>query len=222
MPQSRQFRLPLQRPASFSREDFVVSPANAEAARLVDSWPAWPGGVLALCGPVASGKSHLAEIWRERAGAVSLQPGADISAVSGPVLVEDADGWADQEQLFHLMNRAPLEGGLLLTSRERPVAWYVRVPDLRSRLNAATVAELHEPDDELLGRVILKLFKERNIRPSDDVLPYLIRRIERSIPAARDLVALIDETADAERRPITRALVRQILEIEAETPDLFG
>lgn len=139
----------------------------------------------------------------------------------GPFLIEDADQWSDQEALFHLINRAPLEGGLLFTSRLRPVAWLVRIPDLRSRLNAITVAELDEPDDELLGQVILKLFRERNIRPTDDVLPYLLRRIERSIPAARDLVARIDEAADAEQRPVSRALVRQILEIEAETPDLF-
>jgi chromosomal replication initiation ATPase DnaA len=215
----RQLRLPLQRDPSLRREDFVVSAANAEAVRLVDSWPAWPGGCLALVGPEGSGKTHLAHAWAARARATV--PGGGQTAAQGPVLIEDADRFADAEALFHLINRAPVDGGLLLTSRLRPVAWPAALPDLRSRLNALTVAELHEADDELLQQVILKLFRERNIRPSEDVLPYMLRRIERSVAAARDLVERIDEAADAEQRPVSRVLVRQILEIEADTPDLF-
>jgi chromosomal replication initiation ATPase DnaA len=204
----RQLRLPLQRDTSFRREDFVLSDANAEAVRLIDAWPAWPGGTLALVGPEGSGKSHLAQSWRARAGAQA-------------VLIEQAETFGDDEELFHLINAAPLGAGLLLTSRSRPMAWPTRLPDLRSRLNAISVAELGEPDDALLGEVILKLFRERNIRPADDVLPYMLRRIERSVPAARQLVERIDDAADAQGKPITRAFVRQILEIEADTPDLF-
>ena len=214
----RQLRLPLQRDPSFRREDFVVSPANAEAVRLVDSWPGWPGGCLALVGPEGSGKSHLAQAWAAKAGAAILR--SEGSGHHGPVLIEQAESF-DAEALFHLINRAPNEGGLLLTSRLRPVAWPAALPDLRSRLNALTVAELHEADDELLEQVILKLFRERNIRPAEDVLPYMLRRIERSVAAARDLVERIDVAADAEQRPVSRVLVRQILEIEADTPDLF-
>lgn len=204
----RQLRLPLQHDPSFRREDLVVSPANAEAVRLVDAWPAWPGGVLALVGPAGSGKSHLAQAWATQAGGAA-------------VLIENADTFADEDQLFHLINAAPLSGGLLLTSRRRPITWIAALPDLRSRINAISVAELHEPDDALLEQVILKLFREHNIRPTDDVLPYMLRRIERSVPAARQLVQSIDETADALGRPVTRALVRQILETAADTPDLF-
>jgi chromosomal replication initiation ATPase DnaA len=205
---NRQLRLPLQRDPSFRREDFVVTAANAEAVRLLDAWPNWPGGVLALVGPEGAGKSHLANAWAIAAGPEAL-------------MIEEADRF-DEEALFHALNAAPTGQGLLLTSRRRPVAWTAGLPDLRSRLNAISVAELHEPDDALLEQVIWKLFRERNIRPSDEVLPYMLRRIERSVPAARELVGRIDEVADAEGRAVTRALVRQILENEAETPDLFG
>jgi chromosomal replication initiation ATPase DnaA len=204
----RQLRLPLQREPSVRREDFVVSAANAEAVRLLDAWPNWPGGVLALVGPAGSGKTHLAKAWEATVG-------------DGATLIEDADKFGDDETLFHRLNDAPLGGGLLLTSRLRPIAWTTGLPDLRSRLNAISVAELYEPDDALLGGVILKLFRERNIRPTEDVLPYLLRRIERSVPAVRDLVERIDEAADQEGRAVTRAFVRQFLEIEPDTPDLF-
>jgi chromosomal replication initiation ATPase DnaA len=69
--------------------------------------------------------------------------------------------------------------------------------------------------------VLRKFFGERSIRPSDDVYPYLIRRIERSIPAAKDVVSRLDDLAATGQREITRALARQILEQEDSTLDLF-
>jgi chromosomal replication initiation ATPase DnaA len=43
-------------------------------------------------------------------------------------------------------------------------------------------------------------------------LAYLVRRIERSIPKALEIVAKLDETASAQGRPVSRALARQVLE----------
>jgi len=112
-------------------------------------------------------------------------------------------------------------GGLLLTSRTHPRAWPAKLPDLRSRLNAIPVAEIGEPDDVVLEGVLRKFFRERSIKPTDDVYPYLMRRIERSVRMAREIVNRLDEAADAEDRGITRALARQILDADPRTPDLF-
>jgi chromosomal replication initiation ATPase DnaA len=137
-----------------------------------------------------------------------------------PVLMESAEA-AHPETLFHLINLAGAGGGVLLTSRAHPRAWPADLPDLRSRLNALPVAEIGAPDDAVLEGVLRKFFRERNIRPADDVYPYLMRRIERSVAMAREIVTRLDEAADAEQRDITRALARQILESDAQTPDLF-
>jgi chromosomal replication initiation ATPase DnaA len=139
-----------------------------------------------------------------------------------PVLLEDADGGAPDDSLFHLINMAGAEGAaLLLTARTAPSAWPTALPDLRSRLNALPVAELPPPDDAILEGVLNKLFRERNIRPTEDLIPYLLRRIERSIPRAQEIVARLDEAADAEQRPVSRTLARQILEIDGEAGELF-
>jgi chromosomal replication initiation ATPase DnaA len=134
------------------------------------------------------------------------------------VLLEDGDRGFDAETLFHLINMAAAGGGLLLTGRTAPSAWATDLPDLRSRLNAMQVAVLQEPDDLVLLGVMTKLFRERHIRPPEDVLLYLIRRIERSVPAARSVVERLDEAAMAEQRPVSRALAREILE---DTGNLF-
>jgi chromosomal replication initiation ATPase DnaA len=211
-----QFRLILEDAPNFSRSAFVVSPSNAAAVEAVDAWPAWLGGALALIGPAGSGKSHLAAAWAVRAKAtvVSADIGVeDLAALEGPVLWEDADRTAHGETLFHLINIAARPGGALLaTARTPPSQWGTDVPDLRSRLNALPVALLQEPDDAILTGALMKFFQERRIRPSEELLAYLVRRIERSIPKALEIVAKLDETASAYGRPVSRALARQVLE----------
>jgi chromosomal replication initiation ATPase DnaA len=195
---------------------------NAQAVAALDAWPDWPGGSLALVGPEGGGKSHLAMEWANRVEALRLDPAqTDLSAAAGrPVLLEDADRAGD-ETLFHLLNLAGASRGVLLTARSLPSAWPAALPDLRSRLNALFVAEIGPPDDTVLEGVLRKFFRDRNILPAEDVYPYLLRRIERSVPAALDIVIKLDETADAEQREITRQLARQILESDNETLNLF-
>ena len=46
----------------------------------------------------------------------------------------------------------------------------------------------------------------------EEVYQYLLRRIERSIPAAREVVRRLDEAADEQQRGISRVLAREILD----------
>ena len=221
---ARQLRLSLDRPASCARAEFVGGPSNAQAIAAVDAWPAWHGGCLVLVGPQGVGKTHLAQAWAESAGAATLdrkQP--DIAFADGrPALVEDADRGVPDEALFHLINRAAQpSGGLLLTARTAPVTWAASLPDLRSRLNALPVAEIDAPDDVVLEGVLRRFFKARNIRPPGDVYTYLLRRMERSVPGAQEIVRKLDEAGDGDPRPITRVLARQILDGEDAGQDLF-
>ena len=221
---TRQLRLELRRPVSYAREHFVPGPSNAQALAILDVWPTWPGGALVLFGPTGVGKTHLARCWAERAGAAILdrEDPQLTEAVGRPVLVEDVDQGIDGEALFHLINMAGREGGgLLLTARQAPGAWSAELPDLRSRLNALLVAEIEAPDDDVLEGVLRKFFRERSIRPPREVFPYLLRRMERSIPAAREIVKQLDEAADDLQRPISRALAKQVLEDDTENLDLF-
>jgi chromosomal replication initiation ATPase DnaA len=217
--------LSLERPPSFTREDFVVSATNADAVRLIDAWPSWPGGAMALAGPEGVGKTHLAMAWAARADAVLPNPKApaDLANLAGKaVVIENADRSVSDGSLFHLINMAAqYGGGLLLTARTPPRDWTVALPDLRSRLNALPVAELSEPDDAILLGVFRKLFRERNLKPTEDTYPYLLRRMERSVTEARRLVKLLDEAADGLQRPVSRALAKEVLEAGDSTMDLF-
>ena len=221
-----QLRLKLERPRAYRPEDFVPSDANADALEAIARWPKWHGGALALVGPAGSGKTHLARIWAERTGAVHLAGGDegpvfDAAAAATPVLVEDADRLDHDEALFHLINLAARGGGgLLLTARTLPATWTTALPDLKSRLNALSVAEIAPPDDAVLTGVLRNLFRERNIKASDELLAYLVRRIDRSVPEAQRTVAHLDEAADLEGRPVTRSLAKQVLDLDSAGEDV--
>jgi chromosomal replication initiation ATPase DnaA len=215
----RQLALALAHQESFAREDFLAGPPNAAALALVERWPDWPDRMLALVGPAGSGKSHLAAIWAERAGARLLSsraleaPSLPGALATGALVVEDVrPGAFEEPALFHLLNLAREEGAfLLLTSRSSPLGWPVRIPDLASRLRALPVAELGPPDDALLRAVLIKLFADRQLAVDEALVGYLAARIERSIPAARAAVAALDQASLRLQRPVNRALAAATL-----------
>lgn len=216
-------RLPLQSDLPEGAEGFVISDSNRAAVEALADWPNLIGGTMALCGPAGSGKSRLGQMWAERVGAIALHGAeaalADPLEIEGrPVLLDRAMD-ADDETLFHLINLAQAPGGgLLLISRPAPSAWKVELPDLRSRLDAVISVPVEAPDDAVLAAILEARFAERGIRPARDVIPYLLRRIDRSAAAAAEVV----DRLDALHRPVTRALAREAVEGSDATGELFG
>jgi chromosomal replication initiation ATPase DnaA len=221
----RQQRLPLEQAQPRDLDSFVCSACNAEARAAVEAYAAWPGGKLVLVGPEGSGKTHLATAWSQMVEADRLDRDKVFELApdgARATLVEDADRRPADEILFHLIDRADAAHPLLMTARTPPRSWATDLPDLRSRLNALMVAELQSPDDVVLAAVLERFFRERNIVPRKSVLDYLVKRIERSAPAARAVVERIDEAAAAEGRNITRELVREVLGLEAQGDEDHG
>lgn len=219
----RQLPLDLAHDEAKSRDDLVAGPSNAQAVALVDNWPDWPAPIAVLAGPAGSGKSHLAEVWREASNAAALAPGrlgpeAAEAASRGPVLIDDVDaGPIDETGLFHLINAVrQADTSLLMTARRFPAAWGVTLPDLASRLKAAATVEIHEPDDFLLAAVTTKLFADRQIEVEPHVVQFLVRRIERSLSSAIEAVARLDRAALERKTRITRALAAQVVEAMEE------
>lgn len=217
----RQLVLPLPQSVSMARDDYFVSGSNRAAFAAVQAWPAWTGSMLALVGPAGTGKTHLASVHAaqvETAGhAVARWP--DRSAAN--LIIEDADRFAGdparEEALFHAFNRAADGGSILFTARAPVAGWNIRLPDLRTRLNTVVAVDLPAPDDDLLRAVLLKLFADRQIDAdrAAETAAWLVPRMDRSLAAARAVVAELDARSLAEKRRIDARLAAEIL-----NPDL--
>jgi chromosomal replication initiation ATPase DnaA len=209
-------QLPLELPVKprLSREDFIEGRANRAALQLVDSWPDWSAPLAIIWGPEGSGKSHLANIWLEKAGARRLvaQDPVRLDA-SFPCLIEDADTQdIDETGLFHLLNQAKQIGApVLITARKPPAIWRTSLPDLSSRLGAATVVGIDAPDDALLSAVLAKQFADRQLSVEASVISYLVSRMERSLAAAAMIVDALDRLSLEQQTRISRALAALVV-----------
>lgn len=213
-----QLPLDIALPPRLGRDDFLRADANAEALDALERWPAWPHPVAVLLGPPGSGKSHLAAIWAERAGAARWSPPAFAEAgwpsrLGSALLVEDLDRARPPDAaLFHLLNLAGERGvGVLLTAAAAPERWGVTTPDLASRLRAPPRLVLRAPDDDLLRLVLVKLFADRQIIVEESVVAYLVLHLARSLGQARAVVDALDREALALGKRVTRPMASRVL-----------
>lgn len=217
IPQQLAFELP-HRPA-LGVEDFLVSESNDAAVALVDRWPEWPLGAAVISGPAGSGKSHLGNVWRLKSDA-SVVGASDVStarvpelAAQGALVIENISRARDEQALFHLLNLVREQRlQMLLTSDVAPGDLTVTLPDLRSRLKALPHATIAPPDDQLLRVVLVKLFNDRQLAVDPPIIAYLLLRMERSMDAARSIVAEVDRQALMMKRGVTRAVAAAALE----------
>jgi len=217
-----QLVLPLEIRSAQGRADFIVAPANQQAVAFLDSYPHWPAPAVALFGPAASGKSHLAAVWADKAGATVLDAAQLESGIpAGPLVVENVTVGVAEAPLFALLERGT---PLLLTAQLPPADWpekfALSLPDLVSRVRALLAFALWAPDDALLMGLAVKLFADRQLQVPENVVAHMIRSLERSPAAIRDFVAHADAVALAEKRPINISLIKDLL-VGPAAPSLF-
>lgn len=198
-----QFALPLAWPEDPRDDEFLVTPSNARAAQLLDRWDNWPVMTSLLVGPRKSGRSLLARIF---------------AAKSGGAIIDDATE-RDEEELFHAWNRAQMEHRpLLLVADVAPPEWKVDLPDLQSRLAATPVATIGSPDDALMAALLERQFMRRGLDARDDLIAWIVARIERSHLAVMRAVDALDQQVLESRKRLSITLARSALAAAALIP----
>ena len=191
-----QIALPLNWPVADGEEDFLISEANRAAFEHLKRWSVWPVMASLLTGPRKSGRSLLGRIFVRKTGGRLFDNGEEH----------------DEESIFHAWNEAQaLRKPLLIVADAAPPLWQVALPDLRSRLAATPHIEIADPDDALIGNLIVKLLGDRGIAAPAELPDYLVPRIERSYVAIQQVVETLDKALLSHHRRISVAMVRRVL-----------
>lgn len=214
-----QSALNLQLAPTYHVNDFVPSKSNEEAYQWVNQWPQWPTHALILHGPKGCGKTHLAHIWSEKAGAqlLSSRQWSDFdlgqwSEKPCSLILDQIELPVNQEALLHLYNFVKEQQKfLLITTETTPKKWQLTLADLSSRLYATPAVAIHQPDDALLKAIMIKLFADQQMVVSANVIDYILPRIERSFESVKSIVQKINAHALAKQRKITIPLVREVV-----------
>jgi len=213
-----QLILDFEHRTALSGEDFLVANCNRDAISWIDSWPNWPAPALVVFGPPGSGKSHLAAVFEAYSDAQRVTINEFEYAASNVInnlIIEDFDGILNPDQevsLFHLYNAAKEASyKILMTSHSPPAQWRITLPDLRSRMNAAISVKIGLPDDSLIAALLVKIFADRQVQVSSDVIIYAASRMERSFLAVQQVVENADHLALTTKKKITVNLMKEVL-----------
>lgn len=222
---SSQLALDLPHRPAMERDDFMVADCNVRAVSWLDETADWQAIGLIVFGPSACGKTHLAKVWQQQTGAHYLLGAAfdrqvlrdvvgDTLDANSAVIIDDADQCEDPEALFHLYNSLfQAKGRLLLTAQKPARQWRIALPDLSSRLLSLPAVAIEEPSEDVLAMLFAKLCHDRQLQLSDDVVFYLVSRLERSFNSIGQAVDILDKVSLSAKRRITIPLAKEALSL---------
>ncbi len=212
--------------SSYKEVDFIVSESNLESYNFLRAPNLWNNCTLVLVGDKGAGKTHLSYIWQERFGAQRLSSHVlEFDLDSTHFVVDDLSNWiGDREKeefLFHLYNHCLLEQKkILITSSFQVSSLNFEILDLRSRLMGAATTCLKSPDEYLMLTVFYKLCSDLQLSVDEGVVNYVVARCERSLSVVKNIVEGLNKKALSEKRKVTIALAKEILETCSQNENL--
>ncbi|MGL4313306.1 MAG: HdaA/DnaA family protein [Sphingomonas sp.] len=200
----KQFALPLVLPDARADGEFIISSSNEQAVLQLRRWATWPVMAALLTGPRKSGRTLLARLFAEQ---------------SGGRVIDDAERQIEAE-IFHAWNDAQAaRRPLLIIADEAPPAWAVRLPDLRSRLNATPQVSIGPPDDGLRWALFERLFLRRGLDARPELIQWLLVRVDRSHLAIIRAVDALEQAAFEHRKRLSIPFARATLAAAGLLPD---
>lgn len=200
----KQFALPLVLPDARADGEFIVSGSNKAVVSQLRRWATWPVMAALLTGPRKSGRTLLGRLFAEQS--------------SGRV-IDDAERQPETE-LFHAWNEAQASRRpLLIIADEAPPGWAVRLPDLRSRLNATPHLIIGPPDDGLRQALLERLFLRRGLDARPELIQWLLVRVDRSHLAIIRAVDALEQAAFEQRKRLSIPFARATLAAAGLLPD---
>ena len=197
---------------------FIESSENYEAIKYLIKWPQWDSNGLIIYGNSGVGKTHLANLWKQTAGAVFITEDflksdpRNLFFKSKNFIFDDFDNFLKIENfdwLFHFINIArEKQRYFILISKFQPSFWKVNLKDLSSRLLALPTVYIQNPSDELLLKIAEKLCKDLGISIHRNTLQYILNRIDRKVNSVAALLKILDKLSLQNQKKITIQFIK--------------
>ena len=191
---------------------FFVNRTNKEAFSLITNVNFLEN--IILVGPRKSGKSHLANIWKNNKNALIFENNIDIIISQNKnVLIENLFYDFYEEKIFYLINHCISHKlNVLVTSDIDLYEYKFNLPDLLSRLKVFNYVNINKPDDEILINVLTKLLIEKQfIIKNKDIFEFLLKRVNRTYEDVYNLVKKMDKISLEKNRKLTIPLIRELI-----------
>jgi len=185
---------------------------------------------LYLWGESGTGKTHLLQAACKQAAENNLHvayiPLKQLSELSAEMLhdlgeldlvcVDDLECVAGQiewqQGLTWLYNELrDNQHSMIISGNKSPTNIDLEVEDLKSRLSWDQVAQIKSPDDDLKIEILKQKANARSFELSDEVIEYLIRRVDRDLGSLIEVLDKIDHASLAAKRKITIPFVKGLI-----------
>jgi len=214
-----QFIFDLKTKINFSESDFFVNSTNKKAVDLVSLWPDWHNKAAIIYGESKSGKSHLGNIWMQRADATLIDlKNNDINnnknnnknskinyLIDNFSLIKQ-----DQENIIlDIFNQCLFNNNyiLFLCSEIKDINF--KLKDLESRFNSILSTVIEKPDDQIIEVLIIKYFSDHQVLITNDVIKYLSGRTERGYNDLFNMLNKINNLSLKNKQKITIPFLRE-------------
>jgi DnaA family protein len=175
--------------------------ADSAAERMVYLW-----------GEPGSGKTYLLQAFAAacRAHGLSVATPPDDARC---LIADQADDWDEAAQLaaFAAYNRTRENGGVWLAAGRQPPAELALMPELQTRLGWGLVFQLARLDDAEKRAALAQHASDLGFKLDPQIADYLLRHCARDMPSLLRILEALDRLSLETRRPITLALLRQLM-----------
>jgi chromosomal replication initiation ATPase DnaA len=202
---------------SYDPADFVVSECNFVAFERIRQKHHPASHLLGIIGSENTGKTHLASVFHSTnptATQISnnnLKINDLLSLSAHSFIIDNADMIKDEVAFFHLINIVRQRKGMIFfTAKTPPSDWKIRLPDLKSRLCSAELVYLKPVDTLLHQNILEKLFSDRQITISLDIIDYIMDYIKADIDNFKQFVDCFDGLLLSYRKPPSKSFVLKV------------
>jgi chromosomal replication initiation ATPase DnaA len=217
---SPQLILPLNWRPLFSDDLFVVGESNRLAFECTQK-KEWPEKMVCIWGPAHCGKTHLAMLWAKKTNAVFIHHlEQDIQTGKSYIVRMLPSFFQENALLLNLYEALKIKAAQVMwIAHKPPPLWPLNRSDLKSRFLTIAPLEIQLPDDALLSHVLAKIFSDHGIVFSESLIPFMIRRMNRSFAFIYETVCQIHQfTLQNKISIVTIPIIKKIFPDLGEVP----